>query len=72
MSKFVTNNTQPTQQPQLIIPPSTRRDVDFDDEKVPLSQRLGDFSDKTFGFIFNPNTIKFGILRPLAEIRKVV
>jgi len=62
MAKFVTNNTQPTQQPQLIIPPSARRDVDFDEEKVPVSQRLGDFSDKTFGFIFNPNTIKFGIL----------
>lgn len=62
MSKFATNNTQPTQQPQLIIPPNARRDVDFDEEKVPLSQRLGNFSDQVFGFIFNPNTIKFGIL----------
>lgn len=35
---------------------------DFDDEELPISQRLGNFSDKVFGFIFNPNTIKFGIL----------
>jgi hypothetical protein len=56
------NNTQQTHPPQIIIPPSSRRDVDFDEEKVPVSQRLGDFSDKTFGFVFSPNTIKFGIL----------
>jgi hypothetical protein len=37
--------------------------MDFDDEeKIPISQRLGDLSDKTFGFVFSPDTIKFGIL----------
>ncbi len=35
---------------------------DFDDEELPVSQRLGNFSDQVFGFTFNPNTIKFGIL----------
>ena len=60
MTKF--NNGQSTQQPQIYIPPSARRDPDFDDEKVPVSQRLGDFSDQVFGFVFSPNTIKFGIL----------
>jgi hypothetical protein len=39
---------------------NTRRD--FDEEELPLSQRLGNISDKVFGFIFNPNVIKFGIL----------
>jgi len=39
----------------------TRPDV-FDDENIPVSQRLGNFSDSVFGFVFNPNTIKFGIL----------
>jgi hypothetical protein len=33
-----------------------------DDKKRPLSDRLGDTSDKTFGFFLNPGTIKFGIL----------
>jgi hypothetical protein len=36
--------------------------TDFDDDKVPLSQRLGDFSDQIFGFCFSPHIIKFGIL----------
>ena len=27
-----------------------------------MAQRLGDLSDIVFGFVFNPNTIKFGIL----------
>lgn len=51
--------------PQIIIPPSARNapiDEDFDDDNVPLNQRLGDLSDNVFGFIFSPNTIKFGIL----------
>ena len=60
MARF--NNTNNHQSP-IIIPPSARQtDFDFDEEKVPVSQQLGDFTDKTFGFIFNPNVIKFGIL----------
>jgi hypothetical protein len=53
------------QSPQIIIPPSARTQAaydDFDEEKVPLHQRLGDLSDAVFEFIFSPNTIKFGIL----------
>jgi hypothetical protein len=47
----------------LILPPSSRQqNLDFEDEQIPVSQRLGNFSDKVFGFIFNPNTIKFGLL----------
>jgi len=58
-----TNNQQPHQSP-IIIPPSAARQTDFnfDEEKIPVSQQLGDLSDKVFGFIFNPNVIKFGIL----------
>jgi hypothetical protein len=63
MARFSNTNHQPSQPPQIILPPSTRTTpVDFDEEKVPLSQRLGDFSDTVFGFIFSPNLIKFGIL----------
>lgn len=60
MAKF----NQQNQQPQIILPPSARpaTDTDFDEEKIPVSQRLGDFSDQVFGFTFSPNTIKFGIL----------
>ena len=53
------------QSPQIILPPSARSAPiydDFDEDNIPLNQRLGDLSDKTFGFIFSPNTIKFGIL----------
>ncbi|MBD2019094.1 hypothetical protein H6F43_02700 [Leptolyngbya sp. FACHB-36] len=40
-----------------------RQDEDFDeDRKLPLTQKLGNFSDGVFGFIFNPNVIKFGLL----------
>ncbi len=58
-----TPNQQPHQSP-IIIPPSAARQTDFnfDEEKIPVSQQLGDLSDKVFGFIFNPNVIKFGIL----------
>lgn len=52
-------------QSPLIIPPSARTQDpydDFDEDKVPLHQRLGDLSDTVFEFIFSPNTIKFGIL----------
>lgn len=38
------------------------RKGDFDEGEFPISQRLGNLSDKFFGFTFNPNTIKFGIL----------
>ncbi len=66
MARFSNTNNQQSQQsqpPQIILPPSSRTTpVDFDEEKVPLSQRLGDFSDTVFGFIFSPNLIKFGIL----------
>jgi hypothetical protein len=57
---------QPQRQtpPEIIIPPSARRDpdFDFDEERVPIHQQLGDISDKVFNFVFSPNTIKFGIL----------
>ncbi len=58
------NNHQSAQQPVIIIPPSARSTdwSDFDEEKIPLSQRLGDLSDQVFGFIFSPHIIKFGIL----------
>lgn len=54
-------------EPQLYIPPShqpSHRDDFYDDDKpkIPLSQRLGGISDGVFGFVFNPNIIKFGIL----------
>jgi len=58
--------SQPQRQtpPEIIIPPSARRetDFDFDEERVPIHQQLGDISDKVFNFVFSPNTIKFGIL----------
>jgi hypothetical protein len=47
--------------PSLFLQAPVSRMFDFDEEKVPVSQQLGDFTDKTFGFIFNPNVIKFGI-----------
>jgi hypothetical protein len=63
MARFNNTNNQQHHQSPIIIPPSARQtDFDFDEEKVPVSQQLGDFTDKTFGFIFNPNVIKFGIL----------
>lgn len=65
MAKFNNNNTnnQPPQHSPLILPANTRQtNFDFDNEELPISQRLGNFSDKVFGFVFNPNTIKFGIL----------
>lgn len=55
-----TPNNQPS---EIILPPSARSSsVNFEEESVPISQRLGDFSDNAFGFAFSPNTIKFGIL----------
>ncbi|HEY9672737.1 MAG TPA: hypothetical protein V6D11_14930 [Waterburya sp.] len=64
MARLSEKNQQPQQQSPLILPPNTRTapPVDFDEDKVPVSQRLGDFSDNVFGFTFSPNTIKFGIL----------
>jgi hypothetical protein len=56
------NNRKNGESP-IILPPSARHEAfDFDEDKVPVSQQLGDISDKAFGFVFNPNTIKFGIL----------
>jgi hypothetical protein len=67
MARFNNTNNQEPHQSPLIIPPSARQpDFDFDEEKIPVSQQLGDFSDKTFGFLFNPNVIKFGIYCSLA------
>lgn len=56
--------TQPTSQPEIYIPPSARREpeFDFDEERVPVHQQLGNISDKVFEFVFSANTIKFGIL----------
>lgn len=39
----------------------TRRN-EFDEEDVPTSKKLGSFSDAVFGFIFDLDTFKFGIL----------
>ena len=59
----ISNQTPNNQPPEIILPPSVRSSSSsFDDESVPISQRLGDFSDNVFGFAFSPNTIKFGIL----------
>lgn len=64
MAKFSNQQNQQPQASQIILPPSARTapSTDFDEERVPVSQRLGDLSDNVFGFIFSPNTIKFGIL----------
>lgn len=65
MAKFSTNNTnQPTQQSPLILPASTRHspDLDIDEERIPIKQQLGQISDSVFGFLFDPNVIKFGLL----------
>lgn len=57
------SNNRKTEQSPIILPPSARSEAfDFDEERVPVSQQLGDISDKIFGFTFSPNTIKFGIL----------
>ncbi|HEY9605609.1 MAG TPA: hypothetical protein V6C85_28655 [Allocoleopsis sp.] len=61
MARFT--NNQKTGESPIILPPSARHETfDFEEDTVPLSQQLGDISDKIFGFIFNPNTIKFGVL----------
>jgi hypothetical protein len=63
MARFSNSNNQQSQQSPIILPPSARHEaVGFDEEKVPISQQLGDVSDQVFEFVFNPNTIKFGIL----------
>lgn len=57
------NNSSDSQQSPLILPSNTHNSrFDFDEDSVPVSQKLGNFSDNVFGFVFNPNTIKFGIL----------
>ena len=60
----INNHPSNNQQPEIILPPSARSTStsSFDEDSVPISQRLGDFSDNVFGFAFSPNTIKFGIL----------
>jgi hypothetical protein len=61
MGRF--NNNQKTESSPIILPTSARHEpVDFDEDKVPISQQLGDISDNIFGFTFSPNTIKFGVL----------
>lgn len=61
MGRF--NNNQKSESSEIILPPSARNEsVNFDEDKVPIDQQLGDISDKIFGFTFSPNTIKFGIL----------
>ncbi len=68
MARFTNTSKNPNQSnndPQIILPPNYNpmNNNGFDDEeKVPFHQRLGDLSDQVFEFIFNPNTIKFGIL----------
>jgi hypothetical protein len=61
MARFT--NNQKTGESPIILPASGRHEsFDFDEDTVPISQQLGDISDKIFGFTFNPNTIKFGVL----------
>lgn len=66
-----TATPQPSNHSPIIYPPSyqaprnnsSHYDDGFDDgEKLPLKQRLGDISDGVFGFVFDPNIIKFTIL----------
>jgi hypothetical protein len=55
MARFNNTNNQEPHQSPLIIPPSARQpDFDFDEEKIPVSQQLGDLAIRHSGFSLTP------------------